>query len=57
MAIVKPEKSLGNIVIVEKQEWFEANPCAEKERMIQSLGKPQLTYKQIHSWKHRDHLP
>lgn len=32
MAIVKPEKSLGNIVIVKKQEWFEANPCTEKER-------------------------
>lgn len=34
MAIVKPEKSLGNIVIVEKEEWFEANPCTEKESMI-----------------------
>lgn len=27
-------------------------PRAEKKGMIESSGKPQLTYNQVHSWKH-----
>lgn len=34
METVKPEKSLDNIVILEKLEWFEAKTCTEKKRMI-----------------------
>lgn len=32
IATVKPKKSLGNIVIVDKHEWFEANPPRREER-------------------------